>query len=406
MNFHSPKGMRHALRAAVVSLLIVSASVGCGNATAPGTTAQTAATPARAVAVQATAVPATAVPVPASTNDSNANGARVTGNFVSASQAALAFQAPGRLKGFQVKEGDTVKKGDVLASLDTTLLEFQITQAEAAVNLAKARLQQAQAPASAETQAAAQAAVKAAEANLARVSKGPNADELAVAKSNLDRAKAALDQAQALYDRAGGASNPNAGLLPTSVGLQQATSGYDAAVAAYNLAKNHPTAAELAGAAAQLAQARSVVSQLTPTAENLAIAQAGVDQAQAALDLAKASLTNATIAAPFDGTVVLLGPKVGEYVNPGTAIVTVADLSKMQVTANVDEITLSGLQVGQAATLFVDALGAKTLNAHISKIGLFATSSGGVTSVPVTLDVEATDGRVYPGLSATVQFEQ
>src|SRR4029079_6399444 len=118
-----------------------------------------------------------------------------------------------------------------------------------------------------------------------------------------------------------------------------------------------------------------------PTAENIALAQAGiaqaqagVAQAQAAVDLATASKANATIVAPFDATVVLIGPKVGEFVNGGVTVVTLADLSKMQVIANVDEITLSGLQVGQAATLFVDALGTKTLTAHISKIGLWGTS--------------------------------
>ena len=298
-----------------------------------------------------------------------------------------------------------MKAGDALAVLDTTILEFQIAQAEAAVTLAQARLKQTQTPASAEAQAATLAAVRAAEAQYARVSQGPNQDELTLAKSNLDRAQAAVTQAQALYDNSGGASNPNSGLLPTTVGLQQVTFAYEAALAQWNIAKNHPTTAELAGVAAQLAQAKSVAAQLVPTTENLAIAQAGVDQAQAALDLAKASLANATINAPFDGTVVLTGPKVGEYVNPGVPIVTLADLTKMQVIANVDELTLSGLSVGQNATLFVDALGDQTLPGSISKIGLWATNAGGVTSVPVTLDVDATAAKVYPGLSATVQFE-
>lgn len=369
-----------------------------------GTPIGAAAAPTPVAVLQATAVPPTPTAAPTVANDDSQTGARVTGSFASASQAVIAFQAPGRLKELKVKEGDSVKAGDALASLDTSLMEFQIAQAEAALTLAQARLKQTQAPASAETQAAALAAEKAAAANFARVSQGPNQDELLIAKANIDRAKAALDQAQAVYDKAGGATNPYAGLLPTSVALQQATIGYQAAVAGYNLAKNHPTIAELAGAAAQLAQAKSIVAQLTPTAENLTIAQAGVAQAQAAVDLAKASVANATIVAPFDGTVVLVGPKVGEYVNPGAPIVTLADLAKMQVIANVDEITLSNLKMGQSATLYVDALGQQTLTAHITKVGLWATSSGGVTSVPVTLDVDTAGANIYPGLSATVQF--
>lgn len=385
-----------------LTLVLVSAFM-LGACSGVQAQAQPTAAPA-AVVAQATAIPSPTA-APADTSNDSSSGARVTGNFLSASQAAIAFQAPGRIKEYVAKEGDTVKKGDALVTLDTTILEFQVAQAEAALNLAQARLKQTQTPLTQEQQDAAQAALAAAEATFQRVSKGPLPDDLAAAKANLDRAKAVLDQAQAAYDKAGGASNPYSGLLPTSVNLQQATAGYDAALAQYNLAKNHPTLPELAGAALQLAQAKAAISQLTPTAENLAIAQAGVDQAQAAVSLAKTSLSNAKLVAPFDGTVVLVGPKVGEYVNAGTVVITLADLSRMQILANVDELTLGGLKVGQNATLFVDALSGKTLPAKISKIGLFATTTGGVTSVPVTLDVDATGTSVYPGLSATVQFE-
>ncbi len=348
--------------------------------------------------VQAAAPTANAPTPTAAANDRAVGSARVSGNFLSAHQAALAFQTPGRIKEYLVKEGDTVKKGAALAKLDTTIAELQVAQAQAALTLAQARLKQTQTPLTQEQQDAAKAALAAAEAAFARVSKGPLPDEVAAAKANLDRAKAILDQA-------GGASNPYSALLPTSVNLQQATAGYQAALAQYNLAMNHPTVSELAAVAAQLAQAKAAVSQLTPTAENLAMAQAGVDQAQAAVDLAKASLANAQLVAPIDGTVVLVGPKVGEYVNPGAPVVTLADLTKMQVQASVDELTLSSLKIGQPAIVTLDALGGTSFPAVISKIGLFANNLGGVTSVPVTLDVQTQGAAVYPGLSANVEFQ-
>lgn len=393
----------------LISLLlltsIVAVFVGCSQASAQPTTP--AVNPTVAVVTQAQpTTPPTTVSAPSSTTGiTSTEGARVTGNFLSASQAAVAFQIPGRIKEYLVKEGDTVKKGDVLVSLDTSTAELQVAQAQAALALAEARLKQTQAPLTQEQQDAAKAALAAAEAQFQRVAKGPLPNEVAAAKANLDRAKAIVDQAQAAYDKAGGASNPYSALLPTSVNLQQATAGYEAALAQYKLAVDHPTPSELAGVAAQLAQAKAAVSQLTPSAENLAIAQAGVDQAQAAVALAQAGLANAKIVAPIDGTVVLVGPKVGEYVNPGVPVVTLADLTRMQVQASVDELTLSGLKLGQPAILSVDALGGKTLPAKISKIGLFASSATGVTSVPVTLDVDSGAADVYPGLSATVQFE-
>lgn len=280
---------------------------------------------------------------------------RATGTLLSANQANLAFQIGGRIKTVQAKQGDRVQAGDVLASLDTTVLETQVTQA--------------------------QALLAAANATFDKASKGPTADELQLAKSNLDLAKAGLAQAQAVYDRAGGASNPYIGLLPQAFALQQATGQFLSAQAAYNLAVSHPTTAELAGVVLQIAQA------------------------QLALDQAKQSITNAKLIAPFDGTVVSISPHVGESASVGVPSAIVADLSRMQVQVNVGENTLAGIHVGQPTTITVDALGGKTLTGRVKQTGLLGTSIGGIVSVPVTIDIDPSDALIYPGLSATVEFQ-
>jgi multidrug resistance efflux pump len=360
-----------------------------------------------AVVLQATAIPPTPLPTanPVQADTGAANGARVSGNFSSVNQVSLAFSPGGRVTQLPVKEGSQVKKGDLLVALDTATLELQVSQAQAGLAIAQARLDQAKTGGTPTDLLAAQAAVAAAQSNFNRVAQGPTPDDLAIARSNLDKAKAALDQAQAAYDRAGGPTNAYVNQLPTTLNLELATSNYQAALAGYNLARNHPTEPELAAAAVQLAQAQSVLARLTPTGDDLTIAQAQVDQAQAALDLAKQSLANAKLVAPFDGTVVWLGPHVSEMVGSNAPVVILADLSQMQVQANVDEITLAGLKLGQPAVLSVDALGGKTLNAHLSKIGSYAPPNGGLVSVPVTLAVDSANAGVYPGLSATVQFQ-
>jgi HlyD family secretion protein len=358
------------------------------------------------VALQATAVPSTPTPAALAPNTASAGiVAHLTGNLASANQASLSFQMSGKIQKYTVKEGDQVKQGDVLASLDTTTMELQVEQAQAALTLAQARLSQTQKGGTPDQVAAANQALELAKANYAKVLAGPSADDLGGPKANLDRAKAALDQAQSGYDRAGGATNPYVGLLPTTLALQDATSNYQAALAGYNLAKNRPTPAELAGAAAQLAQAFALAAQVNPTDDTLTIAKAQVDQAQAALDLAKQTLANTNIVAPFDGTVVWIGPHVGESANTQSTAIVIADLAHMQVQANVDELTLAGLKVGQRATLSVDALGSQTLTGRVSKIGLFGTSSGGIVSVPVWIDVDPTTAPIFPGLTATVQFD-
>ncbi len=283
------------------------------------------------------------------------NKVKAIGTFASAHQAVLAFQLAGRVKEIKVKEGDQVQPGARLAALDTSILDLQVAQAQAALDLATT--------------------------NLEKVQAGPTADDVALAKSRLDLAKAAVAQAQAAYDRIGGASNPFIAMTPQSLALEQATQTYQGAWATYHLTVNHPTAAELKTAQAQVAQA------------------------QAALDLAKQNLANAKIIAPFDGVVVWVGPHIGEAVSPNAPVMTMADLSQMQVQVGVDENTLAAIQVGQSATITADALPARTLTGHVSKIGLLATTTAGIVSVPVTVDVDPTDVLIYPGLSATVEIQ-
>ena len=279
---------------------------------------------------------------------------KAIGNLMSADQVSLAFQAGGRIKEIDVKKGDQVKSGTLLASLDTSTIEIQIAQAQAALDAATATYD--------------------------KVKAGPTKDDLLIAKSNLDRAKAALDQAQTAYDRIGGDSNPYSGLAPQSLALQQAYSVYQAAQASYDLAVNHPTDTELKTAQAQVAQA------------------------QAALGLAKQNLTNAKIVAPFDGTVLWITPKVGETASPGVPAITLADLTHMQVQVGVDEDTLPLVHVGQTVTVTLDALPGTTLTGKVSQTGILATNTAGIINVPLTIDIDPTNALIYPGLSATVEI--
>lgn len=284
----------------------------------------------------------------------NAPVLKFSGSLMSASQANLAFQMGGRVQELKVKEGDRVKAGTVLILLDTNTLQIQLQQA--------------------------QAAYEAAQASYDKVKQGPTRDDVTVAKANLDKAKASLDQAQAAYDRIGGASNPFIAMSPQSAALQQASSTYQAAVAQYDQAVAHPTDTELRQAQAQF------------------------DQARAGLNLAQQNLTNAALTSPIDGTVTTLSPKLGETVAPGAPVATVADLQHMQVQVNVDETALATIKLNQPAALTLDALGGRSLTGHVSKIAQNATTTGGIVSVPVTIDLDPTDAPIYPGLSANVEF--
>jgi multidrug resistance efflux pump len=258
------------------------------------------------------------------------------------------------VKEIDVKVGDQVKAGTVLASLDTSTLDLQVAQAQAALDAANASLQ--------------------------KTRTGPTVDDIQLAKANLDLAQGSLSQAQAAYDRIGGDSNPFGSISPQALALQQATSAFRSAQAAFNLAVNHPTMTEAELALAQTAQA------------------------QAALNLAKQNIANAKITAPLDSTVLWIGPHIGESISPGVPAVTLADLSHMQVQVGVDENSLPFVALGQTGTITLDALPGKTLTGKVSKVGILATTTGGIVTLPVTLDVDPTDALIYPGLSATVEL--
>jgi HlyD family secretion protein len=331
-----------------------------------------------------------------------ASTVRAIGTLVSANQATLAFQTAGRIKQINVKEGDTVHAGDLLISLDTTMLDLQVAQAQAALETAQARFDQLKNPSVSDVTAA-QANVAAAEAMFAQL-KSPTVNDLKIAKADLDSAQAALANAQSAYDRIGGDTNPFGAMSPQALALQQASNNYQKALAAYN-AKTNPSDAQLKQAQAAIEQARAQLNRLTnPNPNDVKTAQAAVAQAQAALDLAKQNVTNAKIVAPFDGTVVWLGPHLGESAAPNAPMVTLADLSRMQVQIGVDENTVAQLKVGQSATITADALPGKTLTGHVSKIGLLATTTAGIINLPVTIDVDAGNVPITPGLSATIEI--
>jgi multidrug efflux pump subunit AcrA (membrane-fusion protein) len=305
--------------------------------------------------------PATAAPIPTvrsiapmAADDIPSNNLKAIGTFTAADQANLSFLSGGRLKEIKVKEGDRVQTGALLASIDTSTLDLQAAQAKAVLDGASA--------------------------SFAKIKAGPTSDDIAIAKSNLDRAKETVAQTQAAYDRIGGDSNPFGAMTPQALALQQAYSAYQAAVASYNLTVNHPTDSELKIAQAQLAQAQS------------------------ALDLAKQNIANASIVAPLDGAIVWIGPHIGESISPGAPVMTLTDLSHMQVSVEVDENSLSQIQLGQTVKITADALPGQILTGHVSKIGILATTTAGIVSVPVTVDVDPTDLAIVPGLSANVEF--
>lgn len=131
------------------------------------------------------------------------------------------------------------------------------------------------------------------------------------------------------------------------------------------------------------------------------IAQANYDEVMSKLD-------DTIIVSPIDGNVIgkplSAGELVAQGVNNPTVILTVADMSKMQIEANVDQTDIGKVALGQKVTFTVDAYPGKEFTGTVTTISRKATVSQNVTYYPVTIDVTNAENLLNPGMVARVSI--
>lgn len=139
--------------------------------------------------------------------------------------------------------------------------------------------------------------------------------------------------------------------------------------------------------------------------ERLNAAQANIDRAQAAVDIAKAQLAQATLAAPFDGTIASVEISPAEIANPGQIIIVMGDLSKFKIeTTDLSEKDVSLVQAGQKAMIFIEALGAE-FTGKVSDVARVSETVGGDVVYKVTLELDSQPAGLRWGMSAEVNIE-
>jgi len=353
----------------------------------------------------------------------------------------------GTLASIAVTEGQEVKKGDLIATLDTVPLELQVAQAQAAYEgaLAQADAISKTTPSSADKNAAS-AAVNAAYAAYDVALTQYNAAKVAVPpQAAIDQAQLQVDQAQAAYDDALQAyvdfeiANPAprdgvaqtalvllgvvrdqaySNLVSAQATLAQLLAAQDttAAVAAAKVAKDQAWAGYLAALAQQ-----SQLDKASSTSAADSSADAGVAAARAALDYAIDNLGNAELRAPMDGTVLFnsatggisLGgasgagkPTVGSAVSPASAPFSIVYFDSLLFNAQVDEADVAKVKEGQAVYITLDAIPAETFETVVERIDRTSvlTPTGG-TAFPVLMRLRDAGDRVLLGMNGSVDIE-
>ncbi|MBK6644695.1 MAG: efflux RND transporter periplasmic adaptor subunit [Anaerolineales bacterium] len=134
-----------------------------------------------------------------------------------------------------------------------------------------------------------------------------------------------------------------------------------------------------------------------------ALAQADVAKAQ--WDAALANLAQATLGAPFDGTVADVAVVPGELVQPNQVVITLADLEHMQiVTTDLSERDIARVKIGQTATVVIEALGI-SVSGKVVRISPIAENVGGDVVYPVTIELDEQPEGLMWGMSAEVEVE-
>jgi membrane fusion protein (multidrug efflux system) len=139
---------------------------------------------------------------------------------------------------------------------------------------------------------------------------------------------------------------------------------------------------------------------------HLESAQAEADRAQALLDSANATLANqSTLVAPFDGIIAALDISPAETVVPGRVIITMGDLSRLQVeTKDLSERDVPRVRIGQTARIFIKPLN-QEFTGKVTDISRISSTVGGDVVFKVTIDLDTQPEGLLWGMSADVTIE-
>lgn len=275
----------------------------------------------------------------------------------------------GKITDIVVKEGDRVKKGDVLLRLENIQPGADVQAQEAGINASESAMK------------AVSASYDSAVATLAQ------------RQADLDKAKLDWARGQELYKEQ----------LISKQDFDTKKAAYDGAVAAFTASQ------------AQVEQARASRDQ----------SQSNLAQGHAVLRRTQDVLRKTTYTAPIDGIVSYVAVRVGENVvpgiqnAPGSFLMTISDMSIVTTEVKVDETDITSVRVGEPADVTIDAVPGKTFKGHVSEVGELAIlrSSGQAAMTETTANTqEARDFKVVvtldsppdlvrAGLSATAKIQ-
>jgi HlyD family secretion protein len=287
---------------------------------------------------------------------------KISGN-IETTEVDVGFKISGRIASRFFEEGDWVDQEKVLAKLDDEDLRNRLEVARATLMSAQARL--------------------------SKLLAGSRPEEIREAEAAMNQAKSDLENKEAHYER----------LKPL----------FERGVIPKDTLDNGEAAFKMAKASLQRATETYLLVKEGPRKEDIEDARAQVDQARASVKLNETQLSYTTLYSPLSGVVLVKSGEIGEVVNPGTSIVTLADIENIWLKAYIPETDLSKVKWGQEVMVTTDLHPKKEYRGKISFISSQAeftpkqiqTEKERVTLVyRIKVDIPNPDRELKPGMPA------
>lgn len=270
----------------------------------------------------------------------------LTGSIIANLTTNVGSKAAGKVVSVNVDMGETVHAGEVLAQLDPSDLQAQITQTQSQLQVDQANI------------AGAQANINGAQANIGG------------AQANADQAASDYQREEALY---------NAGAA----------------------AKTDLEAAQLKADTTQ-STLQSTESSLETAQSSLKMYEATLNKDQTAVATLQQQLADLTITSPVDGVVGSKNIEVGEMVSTANTLFTIAQLDPLQIAVNVPDQIISEISPGAQAKVSVAQFSKTPFDGQVTKISPVLDSTS--HAYPIKIQLANQNGKLLPGMTATVQF--
>ncbi len=335
-----------------------------------------------------------------------------TGTVRSKQSVMLNWQTTGQVAQVNAKQGDGVKKGQLLATLDEKSLAQNVIMARSDLvtaqrnldqllnsDLARSQAEQTLVQAqkdldTAQTQRQSKQYARATDANVEQA----RANYI-LAHDNTKRANSAYDHFRGLPE-----DDPNRAASYAQLAAAQQKEA--TALANLNWLLGRPDNMEIAQADSALAVAQAKVKDAQREYARL---QNGADPndiaaAKARIASLQATLDNINLVSPIDGIVTTTNVQVGDQASMTAAAFRIDDLSSLLVDVQITEVDINRIKIGQPTSLSFDAITDKQYSGKITQVSKVGQSVQGVVNFTVTVQIDNPDDQVRPGMTAAVSI--